>query len=74
MEERRKRRGGKFKVAGDLTINAIARQVVLDLEGPHAGVRDPRDGQGGRRRGGQGASRKATCRILYNPLVETAAS
>ena len=61
---------GKFKVTGDLTINAITRQVVLDLEGPTPPVRDP---QGREKVGVSGVakvSRKAFG-ILYNPLMET---
>jgi polyisoprenoid-binding protein YceI len=33
---------GKLKVTGDLTINAMTREVVLDGEGPTASIRDPR--------------------------------
>ena len=33
---------GKLKVTGDLTINAITQEVVLDVEGPTAPIRDPR--------------------------------
>ncbi len=31
---------GKLKVTGDLTINAISREVVLDIEGPTPPIRD----------------------------------
>jgi polyisoprenoid-binding protein YceI len=34
--------GGKLKVTGDLTINATTQEVVLDVEGPTAPIRDPR--------------------------------
>jgi polyisoprenoid-binding protein YceI len=33
---------GKLKVTGDLTINATTQEVVLDVEGPTASIRDPR--------------------------------
>jgi hypothetical protein len=32
----------ELKVRGDLTINATTKEVVLDVEGPSASVRDPR--------------------------------
>jgi polyisoprenoid-binding protein YceI len=32
---------GKLKVTGDLTIHGVAKQVVLDVEGPTAPVKDP---------------------------------
>lgn len=33
---------GKLKVTGDLTIHGVTREVVLDVEGPSAPVKDPR--------------------------------
>ena len=33
---------GKLRVTGDLTINTITQEVVLDVEGPTAPIRDPR--------------------------------
>jgi polyisoprenoid-binding protein YceI len=39
---------GKLKVAGDLTIHGVTKQVVLDVDGPTAPVKDPR---GNSRRG-----------------------
>ena len=33
---------GKLKVTGDLTIHGVAREVVLDVEGPTPEVKDPR--------------------------------
>jgi polyisoprenoid-binding protein YceI len=33
---------GKLKVTGDLTINATTQEVVLDVDGPTAPIRDPR--------------------------------
>jgi polyisoprenoid-binding protein YceI len=32
---------GKLKVTGDLTIHGITKEVVLDVEGPSAAVKDP---------------------------------
>jgi len=32
---------GKLKVTGDLTIHGVTKQVVLDVEGPTASVKDP---------------------------------
>ena len=32
---------GKLKVAGDLTIRGTTREVILDVDGPTAAVRDP---------------------------------
>ena len=32
---------GKLKVTGDLTLRGITRQVVLDVEGPTAEIKDP---------------------------------
>ena len=36
--------GGGFKVAGDLTIKGITRQVVLDVAAPSAPIKDQRGG------------------------------
>ena len=33
--------GGKLKVTGDLTIHGITKEVVLEVEGPTAPVKDP---------------------------------
>ena len=32
---------GKLKVTGDLTIRGVTKQVVLDVDGPSASVKDP---------------------------------
>lgn len=32
---------GKLRVTGDLTIHGVTKQVVLDVEGPTAAVKDP---------------------------------
>jgi polyisoprenoid-binding protein YceI len=33
---------GKLKVTGDLTIHGVTKEVILDVEGPSAPVKDPR--------------------------------
>jgi polyisoprenoid-binding protein YceI len=33
---------GKLKITGDLTIHGVTREVVLDVDGPTAPVKDPR--------------------------------
>jgi polyisoprenoid-binding protein YceI len=33
---------GKMKITGDLTIHGVTREVVLDVDGPTAPVKDPR--------------------------------
>ena len=33
---------GKLKVAGDLTIHGVTKEVVLDVDGPSSPVKDPR--------------------------------
>jgi polyisoprenoid-binding protein YceI len=32
---------GKLKVTGDLTIHGVTKQVVLDVDGPSATIKDP---------------------------------
>jgi polyisoprenoid-binding protein YceI len=61
---------GKLKVTGDLTINAITRQVVLELEGPTLPVKDI---QGREKIGVNGATKisRKEFGILYNPIMET---
>lgn len=61
---------GKMKMTGDLTINAITKQVVLDLEGPTPPIKDTM----GRQKIGVTATTKVSRKefgILYNPLLET---
>ncbi|MCU1238803.1 MAG: hypothetical protein JWP63_6770 [Candidatus Solibacter sp.] len=61
---------GKLKVTGELTINAITRPVVLELEAPVGPIKDT---QGREKLGVSGTttiSRKAFG-ILYNPIMET---
>ena len=61
---------GKLKLLGDLTINAITRPVVLDLEGPSEQVRDT---QGRDKIGVSGVTKisRKEFGILYNPMMET---
>jgi len=33
---------GKLKVSGDLTIHGVTKEVVLDVDGPSAPIKDPR--------------------------------
>ena len=61
---------GKLKVTGDLTINAITRQVVLDVDGPTPPIKDTH----GRDKVGVRATTKVSRKdfgILYNPVMET---
>jgi polyisoprenoid-binding protein YceI len=36
---------GKLKITGDLTIHGVTKEVVLDVEGPSAPMKDPRGNQ-----------------------------
>lgn len=36
------REGGKLKLAGDLTIHGVTKEVVLEVEGPSAEIKDQR--------------------------------
>jgi polyisoprenoid-binding protein YceI len=61
---------GKLRVTGDLTINAITRQVVLEVDGPTAPIRDTE----GREKIGVSGLAKISRKefgILYNPIMET---
>jgi polyisoprenoid-binding protein YceI len=60
----------KLKVTGDLTINAITRQVVLDVDGPTPPIRDTQ----GREKIGVSGTTKVSRKefgILYNPMMES---
>jgi polyisoprenoid-binding protein YceI len=60
---------GKLKVTGDLTVNAITKQVVLDLDGPTPPIKDTQ----GRQKIGASATTKISRKefgILYNPVLE----
>jgi polyisoprenoid-binding protein YceI len=61
---------GKLKVTGDLTINAVTRQVVLDLDGPTPPIKDT---QNRIKVGVQGTTKvsRKEFGILYNPVMET---
>src|SRR5436190_3305613 len=61
---------GKLKVAGNLTINAITKPVVLAVEGPIGPVKDSR----GREKVGASAATKINRKefgITWNELMET---
>src|SRR5580698_8353214 len=47
---------GKLKVTGDLTIHGVTKEVVLDVDGPTAAIKDPM----GKRRMGASATTKIT--------------
>jgi len=61
---------GKLKVTGDLTINATTQEVVLDVEGPTASIRDPR----GNEKVGLAASAQISRKrfgITWNEVMES---
>jgi polyisoprenoid-binding protein YceI len=61
---------GKLKITGDLTINDITREVVLDVDGPSAPVRDAQ----GREKIGLNASTKidrSKFHIVWNEILES---
>ncbi len=61
---------GRLKVTGDLTINAITREVVLDVDGPTDPIVDTQH----RTKIGASAETKISRKafgILYNPIMET---
>ncbi len=61
---------GKLLVTGNLTINAITRQVVLNVDGPNGPIKDTN----GREKLGLNATTKVSRKefgILYNPVMET---
>ena len=45
---------GKLKVAGDLTIHGVTKEVVLDVDGPSPAIKDP---WGNPRRGASGSTK-----------------
>jgi polyisoprenoid-binding protein YceI len=61
---------GKLKLTGDLTINAVTREVILDLEGPTPPIRDA---QGRDKIGISGITKisRKEFGITYNPMLET---
>ena len=61
---------GKLKLTGDVTINAVTREVVLDLDAPSPEIKDAQ----GRVKIGVSGVTKISRRefgILYNPILET---
>jgi polyisoprenoid-binding protein YceI len=61
---------GKLKMSGDLTINAITRRVILEIDGPTDPIRDTQ----GREKIGLNAMTKISRKefgILYTPVMET---
>ena len=61
---------GKLKMTGDLTINAVTREVVLELEGPSPEIKDA---QGRVKIGVSGVTKisRKEFGITYNPILET---
>ncbi len=60
---------GRLKVTGDLTINAVTRQVALDVEGPTPPIKDTR----GREKVGASATTKISRKdfgITWNQVLE----
>jgi polyisoprenoid-binding protein YceI len=61
---------GKLRIAGDLTIRSVTRQVILDVDGPTPPIRDTQ----GREKIGVSALGKISRKdfgILYNPIMES---
>jgi polyisoprenoid-binding protein YceI len=59
----------KLRMIGDLTINAITRQVTLEVDGPTPSIKDTQ----GREKIGVSAATKISRKefgILYNPVME----
>jgi polyisoprenoid-binding protein YceI len=61
---------GKLKMTGDLTINAITREVLLDLDPPSGEIKDA---QGRLKIGVSGVTKisRKEFGITYNPILET---
>jgi len=62
--------GGRLKVAGDLTIRGVTREVVLDVEGPTPEIKDMRGGF----RAGATATTKLNRKdfgLTWNRAIET---
>jgi polyisoprenoid-binding protein YceI len=61
---------GKLKMAGDLTIRGVTREVVLDVEGPTPPVKDP---QGKTRVGGTVSTKinRKDFGLTWNMAIET---
>lgn len=65
-----KESGNRLKVTGDLTIHGVTRSVVLEVEGPSAGVRDP---EGNVRRGASATTKinRKDFGLKWNKAMET---
>jgi polyisoprenoid-binding protein YceI len=61
---------GKLRMTGDLTIRGVTREVVLEIEGPTAGIKDP---QGNTRVGGSASTKinRNDFGLTWNKGVET---
>jgi polyisoprenoid-binding protein YceI len=61
---------GKFKVAGDLTMHGVTKEVVLDVEGLNTQVIDPRRGP---KRGASATTqiKRSDFGLTWNRVVET---
>lgn len=55
---------GKLQITGDLTLHGVTREVVLDVDGPSAAIKDPR--------GMQHIGAEATTKINRNDFGVTA--
>ncbi len=60
---------GRFKVTGDLTLHGVTKEVVLDVEGPTAEIKDP---WGNIRRGANATVKmnRKEFGVAYNKLLE----
>ena len=61
---------GNLAITGDLTINAITRPVVLQVEGPTSSIKDTQGREKIAATGTTTLSRKSFG-ILYNPMMES---
>ncbi|RNC73347.1 MAG: polyisoprenoid-binding protein [Desulfuromonadales bacterium] len=61
---------GKLKVYGDLTLHGVTREVVLDVDGPTAAIKDP---WGNTKRGASAAAKinRKDFGLTWNKAVET---
>jgi polyisoprenoid-binding protein YceI len=61
---------GKLRMTGDLTIRGVTREVVLEIEGPTAGIKDP---QGNTRVGGSASTEinRSDFGLTWNKGIET---
>lgn len=61
---------GKLRMTGDLTIRGVTREVVLEIEGPTAEIKDP---QGNTRVGGSASTKinRSDFGLTWNKAIET---